>query len=146
VSIFIEYRNEVTWISKVKIDHAMWSSPNHNLEESKSNQDQMWQPSWSKKEIKWQESVWCKLKLKKLFLYLILSIGCRSIRRDTIWIANKVSMLTLPKNPSDMSETQWPHTLTSHWTRKNKTVRFPKLECPVFPYNGYISNFRCSSF
>jgi hypothetical protein len=43
------------------------------------------------KEIKWQESIWCKLKLKKLFLYLILSIGCRFIKRDTTWIANKVS-------------------------------------------------------
>jgi hypothetical protein len=29
-----------------------------------------------------------------LILYLILSIGCCSIKRDTTWIANKVSMLT----------------------------------------------------
>jgi hypothetical protein len=25
------------------------------------------QPSWSQKEEKWQQSIWCKLKLKKLF-------------------------------------------------------------------------------
>jgi hypothetical protein len=31
VSIFIESRNEVTWISKVKIDHTVWSTPSHNL-------------------------------------------------------------------------------------------------------------------
>ncbi len=38
-------------------------------------QDQMWQPSLSQKEMKWQESTLCKLKLKKSILYLILSIG-----------------------------------------------------------------------
>jgi hypothetical protein len=38
-------------------------------------QDQVWQPSLSQKEMKWQESTLCKLKLKKCILYLILSIG-----------------------------------------------------------------------
>jgi hypothetical protein len=38
-------------------------------------QDQMWQPSWSQKEMKWQQSALCKLKLKKYILYLILSVG-----------------------------------------------------------------------
>jgi hypothetical protein len=37
-------------------------------------QDQVWQPSLSQKEMKWQESTLCKLKLKKSNLYLILSI------------------------------------------------------------------------
>jgi hypothetical protein len=31
---------------------------------------------------------------EEVFLYLILSIGCRSIKRDTTWIVNKVSMIT----------------------------------------------------
>jgi hypothetical protein len=35
-------------------------------------QDQVWQPSLSQKEIKWQESTLRKLKLKKSILYLIL--------------------------------------------------------------------------
>jgi hypothetical protein len=35
-----------------------------------------------------------------------LSIGCRSIKRDITWIANKVSLLTYPKNLNEMSETQ----------------------------------------
>jgi hypothetical protein len=45
---------------------------------------------------KWSGMIqyWCKLKLKELILYLILSIGYRSIKRDTTWIANKVSMVT----------------------------------------------------
>jgi hypothetical protein len=32
-----------------------------------------------------------------------------------------------------MSETQWPHMLHSHRTRKKKTVQFHKPECPVLP-------------
>jgi hypothetical protein len=27
---------------------------------------------------------------------------------------------------------------TSHWTRKNKTVQFPKLECPILPVMAII--------
>jgi hypothetical protein len=38
-------------------------------------QDQMWQPSSSQREMKWQESALCKLKLKKCILCFILSIG-----------------------------------------------------------------------
>jgi hypothetical protein len=38
-------------------------------------QDQVWQPSLSQKEVKWQDSILCKLELKKSFLYLILSVG-----------------------------------------------------------------------
>jgi hypothetical protein len=62
--------------------------------ESMPKQDKLWQPSWSQKGMKWQESILCKLKLKKYILYLILSISCRSIKRDITWIANKVSLLT----------------------------------------------------
>jgi hypothetical protein len=36
VTIFIESRNEVTWISKVKIDHTMWSSPSHRRVNAKA--------------------------------------------------------------------------------------------------------------
>jgi hypothetical protein len=61
--------------------------------------------------MKWQDSILCQLKLKELILYLILSIDCCSIKMDTTWIANKVSMLTWLKTPSEMSETQWPHTV-----------------------------------
>jgi hypothetical protein len=43
--------------------------------------------------MKWQVSILCKLKLKELILYLILSIDYRSIKRDTTWIVNKVAMV-----------------------------------------------------
>jgi hypothetical protein len=42
------------------------------------------------KKMKWQESILCKFKLKNCILYLILSICCRSMKRDTTWITNKV--------------------------------------------------------
>jgi hypothetical protein len=37
-------------------------------------QDQIWQPSQSQREMKWQESTLYKLKLKKCILCFILSI------------------------------------------------------------------------
>jgi hypothetical protein len=43
--------------------------------ESIPKQYQMWQPSKSQREMKWQESTLCKLKLKKCISYFILSIG-----------------------------------------------------------------------
>jgi hypothetical protein len=36
------------------------------------------------REMKWKESILCKLKFKKCILYSILSIDCCSIKRDTI--------------------------------------------------------------
>jgi hypothetical protein len=60
-----------------------------------TKQDQVWQSSWSQKEMKWQQSILCKLKLKNCILYLILSIGCRYIKRNTTWVANKVSILKI---------------------------------------------------
>jgi hypothetical protein len=59
----------------VKIGHTVCSTPSQNLYESMSKQDQMWSPPRSQKEMKWKESILCKLKLKKYILYLILSVG-----------------------------------------------------------------------
>jgi hypothetical protein len=42
--------------------------------ESMPNQDQMWQHSQSQREMKWQESILYKLKLKKYILCFILSV------------------------------------------------------------------------
>jgi hypothetical protein len=36
----------------------------------------------------------CASTSLRSYLYLILSIGCHSIKSDTTWITNKVSMLT----------------------------------------------------
>jgi hypothetical protein len=38
-------------------------------------QDQIWQPLWSQKEMKWQQFIFYKLKSNKCILYLILSVG-----------------------------------------------------------------------
>jgi hypothetical protein len=40
-----------------------------------TKQDQMWQPSQSQREMKWQELTLYKLKLKKYILCFILNIG-----------------------------------------------------------------------
>jgi hypothetical protein len=45
------------------------------FKKSMPKQDQLWQPSWSQKEMKWQESTLWKIKLKNCILYLILSVG-----------------------------------------------------------------------
>jgi hypothetical protein len=136
----------VTWIPKVKIDHMVWSTLSHNLKESMPKQDQVWQPSYSQKEMKWQDSILCKLKLKELILYLIISIGCRSIKRDTTWITSKISMLTLPKKSSEMSETQWPHTLHISLNQKKQDSPISQTGASGFSCNGYISHSACSGF
>jgi hypothetical protein len=37
-----------------------------------------------------------------------------------------------PKYPSEMSETQWPHTLHISLNQENRMVRFPKPEGPIW--------------
>jgi hypothetical protein len=60
--------------------------------------------------MKWQDSILMQA-VEGIDFIFNLEYNCRSIKRDTTWIANKVSMLTYPKNSSEISETQWPHTL-----------------------------------
>jgi hypothetical protein len=95
VSIFIESRNEMTWRSKVEIDYMVWSTPSHNLQRVNAKARSNVATLMKSKGKTWQDSVLCKLKLKKLFLCLILSIGCLFIKRDTTWIINKVLMLNI---------------------------------------------------
>jgi hypothetical protein len=93
--------------------------------------------------MKWQESILCKLMLKKYILCFTLSIGMLLYQEGYYMNCLKVSMLTKPKTPSEMSETYWPHTL--HLSpNPGKTV------CSGFQtgvsglaYNGYISKTRC---
>jgi hypothetical protein len=51
-----------------------WSTPSYILEESMPKQDQIGNPHEAKKRWSGKIQYWCKLKLKKLFLYF-LSIG-----------------------------------------------------------------------
>jgi hypothetical protein len=75
----------------------------------------------------------CKLKLKKYILYLILSIGM-SLYQEGCYIDYQQSLLL---NKSINTQVRWVkrngHTYsTSHWIRKNRMVRFPKPEGPVW--------------
>ncbi len=101
--------------------------------ESMPKQYQMWQPSWSQKEMKWQQSTLCKLKLKKCILYLILSI-CMPLYQERCYIDCQQSLML---NKILNTQVRWVkhngHThSTSHCTRKNRMVRFSKPDGPVF--------------
>jgi hypothetical protein len=65
----------------VKIDHDVNYSKSQPLRANTGTRSSLTTLIKSKKEMKWQESTLCKLKLKKW--------------QDTTWIANKVSMLNI---------------------------------------------------
>jgi hypothetical protein len=135
VSIFIESRHKVTWRSKVEIDHMVWNILSHNLYESMPKQDQVWQPSWSQKEMKWQQSTLCKLKSKKCILYLLLSV-VMPLNQEGHHMDRQQNLNT---QHSLKTQVRWvkhnghTHThTTSHWTLENLMFWFPKLEHPVY--------------
>jgi hypothetical protein len=85
---------------------------------------------------KWDEVatiILCKIKLKKCIFYLILSIGV-PLYQEGCYIDCQQSFM-LNKSPN--TQVRWVkhngHThSTSHWTRENWMVRFPKPEGPVW--------------
>jgi hypothetical protein len=107
----------------------------------------MWQLSRSQKEVKWQQSTLCKVKLKKCILYLILSVGMSLYQeRYHIDCQQGLNAQQSLKPPSEMSETQWPHTLHISLNQEKPdvpvwaattifqilNVPVPKLDVPVF--------------
>jgi hypothetical protein len=133
VSIFIESRYKVIWSSKLEIDHTVWSIPTHNLlrvnAKIRSSVITLMMPKRDKVAI----ITLCKLKLKKYILYLILSIGML-LYHDGCYINYQQSLML---NKSLIIHVRWVkhngHThSTSHWTRKNRMVRFPNLEGPIW--------------
>jgi hypothetical protein len=75
----------------------------------------------------------CKLKLKKYILYLILSIGM-SLYQERWYIDCQQSLML---NKRLNTQVRWVkhncHThSTSHWTKENRMVRFPKPEGPIW--------------
>jgi hypothetical protein len=84
---------------------------------------------------KWSDKIQylCKLKLKELILYLILSIDCALSRRipHELPIKSQFSY-SLKRQVRWVKHNDIIH-YTSRWTRKNKIVQFFKPECPVFP-------------
>jgi hypothetical protein len=89
-------KQEMKWLGYQKWKLIIWCGVLQvtTSKESMPKQDQCGNPHEVKKKWSGKIQYWCKLKLKELIIYLILSIGCRSIKRDTTWITNKVSMLT----------------------------------------------------
>jgi hypothetical protein len=90
--------------------------------------------SWSQKEMKWQQSTLFKLMLKKCILYLFLSLGM-SLYQEGYYIGCQQSLIF---NKSLETQVRWVkhnvHThYTSHWTKENWMVWFPKSDGPVWP-------------
>ena len=134
MSIFIESRYKVIWRSKVEIDHTVWSIPSHNLLRVNAKIRLSVTSLMKSKRGKVATITLCKLKLKKYILYLILSIDT-PLYQEGCYIDCQQSLML---NKSLNTQVRWVkhsgHThSTSHWTRKNQRVQFPKLEGPVCP-------------
>jgi hypothetical protein len=62
-------------------------------------------------------------------------------------LPTKSQCSTQPKNPSEMSETQWPHTLHISLNPKKKSnVPISQTGASGLGCNDYILNFGCSDF
>jgi hypothetical protein len=129
VSIFIESRYKVIWRSKVEIDYTVLSIPSHNhLRVNAKIRSSVATLMKSKRDEVATITLY-KLKLKKCILYLTLSIGM-PLYQEGCYIDCQQSLLL---NKSLNTQVRWVkhngHThSTSHWTRKNQMVRFPKPE------------------
>jgi hypothetical protein len=133
VSIFIKTRYKVIWRSKVKIDYTLWSISSHNLLRVNDKTRSSVATLMKLKRDEVTTITLCKLKLKKCILYLTLSI-CMPLYQEGCYIDCQQSLML---NKSLNTQVRWVkhngHThSTSHWTRKNRMVRFPKPEGPVW--------------
>jgi hypothetical protein len=133
VSIFIESRYKVIWRSKVEIDYTVWSIPSHNLLRVNVKTRSSVATLMKSKRNEVTTITLCKLILKKCILYLILSIDM-PLYQEGCYIDCQQSLML---NKSLNTELRWVkhngHThSTSHWTRKNRMVWFPKPEGPIW--------------
>jgi hypothetical protein len=82
----------------------------------------------------------CKLKLKKYILYLTLSIDM-SLYQEGCYIDCQQSLMLnkKPKYSSEMSETQWPHTLhiSLNQEKPDGPVWTDELQWRVFKYRMF---------
>jgi hypothetical protein len=119
----------VIWRSKVEIDYTVWSITGHNLlrvdAKTRSSVTTLMKSKGDEVTI----ITLCKLKLKKCILYLTLSIGM-PLYQEGCYIDYQQSLM-LKKSLN--TQVRWvkynghTHT-TSHWIRKKRMVRFPKLD------------------
>jgi hypothetical protein len=133
VSIFIESRYKVIWRSKVEVDYTVWSIPSHNLLRISAKTRSSVATLMKSKRDEVATITLCKLILKKCILYLILSIGM-PLYQEGCYIDCQQSLML---NKSLNTQLRWVkhngHThSTSHWTRKNWMVLFPKPEGPIW--------------
>jgi hypothetical protein len=129
VSIFIESRYKVIRRSKVKIDYTVWSIPSHNLLRVNAKTRSSVTTLMKSKRDEVAIITLCKVKLKKYNLYLTLSIGM-PLYKEGCYVDCQQSLML---NKSLNTEVRWvkhnDHThSTSHWTRKNRMIQFPKPE------------------
>jgi hypothetical protein len=133
VSIFIESRYKVIWRSKVEIDYTVWSIPSHNLLRVNAKARSSVATLIKSKRDEVATITLCKLKLKKCILYLTLSIGLSLYQMGCYIDCQQSLMLNKRLNTQVrwVKHNDYTHS-TSHWTRKNPMVRFPKRKCPVW--------------
>jgi hypothetical protein len=129
VSIFIKSRYKVIYISKVEIDYAVWNIPSYNLLRVNAKIRSSVTTLMKSKRDGAATITLSKLKLKKCILYLTLSIGM-PLYQDGCYIDCQQSLML---NKSVNTQVRWVkhnvHThSTSHWTRTNWMIRFPKPE------------------
>jgi hypothetical protein len=149
VSIFIESRYKVIRRSKVEIDYTVWSIPSHNLLRVNAKTRLSVATLMMSKMDEVATITLCKLKLKKCILYLILSIGM-SLYQEGSYIDCQQGLML---NKSLITWVRWVkhngHThSTSHWTRKNWMVRFPKSDGLVWAdeLQRLVSKYRMFQF
>jgi hypothetical protein len=121
------------WRSKVEIDHTVWSIPSHNLLRVNAKTRSSAATLMKSKRDEVAATTLCRLKLKKCILYLILSIGMPLYQEGCYIDCQQSLMLKKSLNTQVRCVKHSDHThSTSHWTRENWMVQFPKPEGPVW--------------
>jgi hypothetical protein len=118
----IQCRKLIIWCEVLQVTTSRESMP---------KQDQMWQPSQSQREMKWQESTLYKLKLKKCILCFILSMNAALSRGISHGLPTKSQC-----SHSLKTQVRWvKHNglihFTSHQILKKPYVPIFKTECPI---------------
>jgi hypothetical protein len=101
-----------------------------------------WQPSWSQKEERWQQSIWCKLKLKKLFFMFLEYRNTVLLRGVCGWSENNQvkffssiqnrnvqpnivqHLLKISHSSKNTHRNPWLDNVRSHWTMSDLTGHF----------------------
>jgi hypothetical protein len=149
VSIFIESRYKVIWRSKVEIDHTVWSIPSHNL--LRVNAKIRSSVETLMKSKRWSDNNHLmKAQVEEIYFIFNLEYRYAVLSRGMLHRLSTKSHAPEKTNyPSEMSETQWLHTLHISMNQekpdglvwadelqrlvlKYQMFWFPKPDVPVF--------------